>query len=252
MFSAIKSVFMNSLFMIVRYTFVLVIFSNCKITHRIVDSGEVVEDVNTFWKTVNSIDTPYINISQKAWYQDGIGITQICQINFVTNGSDQSINISTIGYRFLDLKKKWAYEYNSLSDTALMMRKYRFSDTTRFIGGWNFVNRISHPIDSFRILPDTTISKITYKQAKTSFLINKTKYEGICIFRCDIKKSNFQINKAISNQMGCQLAFFRKYPVENPQSKNDEEIKFISNHFPDSIVKVFTAWKKNELLYTVE
>ena len=68
--------------MIVRYTFVLVIFSNCKITHRIVDSGEVVEDVNTFWKTVNSIDTPYINISQKAWYQDGIGITQICQINF--------------------------------------------------------------------------------------------------------------------------------------------------------------------------
>lgn len=238
--------------MIVRNLFILFIFSNCKITHRTVDYGEVVENVNTFWKTVNNIDSPYIKISQKAWYQDSIGITQICQINFVTNSSGQFINISTIGYRFLDLKKKWAYEYNGLSDTAQIERRYRFSDTTHFIGGWNFVNRLSNQIDSLRILPDTTINKINYKQAKANFIINKTRYEAICIFRCDLKMSDFQINKVISNQMGCQLAFMRNYPVENPQSKNDEELKFISNHFPDSIVKVFAAWKKNELLYPVE
>lgn len=238
--------------MFVRYIFILIIFSNCKITHRSVDSGEVVENVNTFWKTVNGVDIPYIKISQKAWYQDYFGITQICQINFVTNSSGQSINISTIGYRFLDLKKKLAYEYNCLSDTAIIKRKYRYSDTTHFLGGWNFVNRLSHQIDSFRLLSDTTINNINYKQAKANFLINKTRYESICLFRCDIKMSNFQINKVISNLIGCQLAFIRNYPVENPQSKNDEELKFISNHFPDSIVKVFVAWKKNELLYPIE
>jgi len=230
----------------------LAIFSNCKTAHRIATTGEAVEHLTTFWKNANNIDTPYISITQKAWFQDSIGITQICGINFVTINNVQSVNISTIGYRFINLKKKWAYEYNSLSDTALIEPKYRYVDTTHFMGGWNFVNRISHLVDSFRLLPDTTIGAITYKQANASFLLNKTRYKGICLFRCDIKKTDFHINTVISNQMGYPLVFLRTYPEQNPHARSDEEIKLVSNHFPDSIVKVFAAWKKNQIRFPVE
>ena len=243
---------MKNLSMFVFYILALAFFSNCKTAQRIATSGEAVEHVTTFWKRANNNDTPYISITQKAWFQDSIGITQICGINFVTINNVESVNISTIGYRFINLKKKWAYEYSSLSDTALIERKYRYVDTTHFMGGWNFVNRISHPVDSFRLLPDTTIGAITYKQANASFLLNKTRYKGICLFRCDIKETDFHINTVISNQMGCPLVFLRTYPEQNPHSRSDAEIKHISNHFPDSIVKVFAAWKRNQIRYPVE
>lgn len=243
---------MKNLSMFMCFILALAIFSNCKTAHRIATTGESVEHLTTFWKNANNIDTPYISITQKAWFQDSIGITQICGINFVTINNVQSVNISTIGYRFINLKKKWAYEYNSLSDTALIERKYRYVDTTHFMGGWNFVNRISHLVDSFRLLPDTTIGAITYKQANASFLLNKTRYKGICLFRCDIKKTDFHINTVISNQMGYPLVFLRTYPEQNPHARSDEEIKLVSNHFPDSIVKVFAAWKKNQIRFPVE
>jgi hypothetical protein len=243
---------MKNLSMFVYFILVLAIFCNCKGAHRIANTGEAVEHVTTFWKSANNIDTPYLSITQKAWYQDSIGITQICGINFVTINNVQSVNIATIGYRFKNLKKKWAYEYSSLSDTALIERKYRYADTTHFTGGWNFVNRISHPVDSFRLLPDTTIGAIIYKQANASLLLNKTRYKSVFLFRCDVKKTNFHINTVISNQIGCPLVFLRIYPEQNPHARSDEEIKLISNHFPDSIVKVFDAWKKNQIRFPVE
>jgi len=126
---------MKNLSMFVYFILVLAIFCNCKGAHRIANTGEAVEHVTTFWKSANNIDTPYLSITQKAWYQDSIGITQICGINFVTINNVQSVNIATIGYRFKNLKKKWAYEYSSLSDTALIERKYRYADTTHFTGG---------------------------------------------------------------------------------------------------------------------
>lgn len=234
------------MFLIVGFFFAIALFGNCKGSRYISLSSEAVERVSTFWKTINNIDTPYITLSEKAWYQDSIGITQICRIWFVETDSGRSVNIIPIGYRFVDLKKKWVYEYVSFSDTATVERKYRYTDTTKYSGGWNFANRTPLPVDSFHFLLDTAIDAVAYKRCKVSYIFNQNRFEGIGLFRCDKKNTHFQIDTAISNKIGCPLVLFLRYPINNPHSKIGMEVKFISNHLPDSVVRVFAAWKRNE------
>jgi hypothetical protein len=152
--------------------------------------------------------------------------------------------VETQGYRFVDLKKKWVYEYVGFTDTASVKRKYRYTDTTFFSGGWNFANRTPSAVDSFSYLPDTTINAITYKRYKVSYLFNKARYGAICLLRCDKKNTHFPIDTAISNKVGCPLVSILRYPINYPHSKIEQEVKFVSNYLPDSVVRVFTAWKK--------
>lgn len=243
---------MNRLLVIAGFSFAVAIFGNCKAVRSTLSAGEAVERVGTFWKLQNNIDTPYIVISEKAWYQDSIGITQLCRIWFIEEDSSQTIEIRTTGYRFVDLKKKWVYEYAGFTDTASVKRKYRYTDTTYFSGGWNFANRTPSSVDSFSYLPDTTINAITYKRCKVSYLFNKARYRGICLLRCNKKNTYFQIDTAISNKVGCTLVSVSQYPVNYPHSRINSEVKFISDYLPDSVVKVFAAWKKNETIYPVQ
>ncbi len=244
---------MNKFLFIASLIFTVALFGNCKLIHNTIATGEIINHVSTFWKFEKNNDTPYIKLSEKAWYQDSVGITQICRIWFVqTADSNESIDIQTIGYRFVDLKKKWAYEYTNFSDTASVTKKYRYTDTTIFSGGWNFAQRTPLSVDSFLVLPDTIINAVTYKQRRISYLFNKNKWEGICLFRCDLKNMHFQIDTAISNKIGCPLVSFRYYPIENPHARLDREVKFISNQFPGSVVRVFAAWKRNEIKYPVQ
>ncbi len=243
---------MNKLFIIIGLTFAIAILGNRKGFYNTSVSGEAIERVGTFWKIENNIDTPYITIPEKAWYQDSIGITQICGIFTVETDTSRSVNITTIGYRFVDLRKMWAYEYASFTDTATVMRKYRCTDTTRYSGGWNFANRTSAAVDSFQFLPDTTINAVTYKRCKVSYLFNQTRFEGIGLLRCDKKNTHFQIDTAISNKIGYPLVSFLRYPINNPHSRIGMEVKFISNHLPDSVLRVFAAWKRNESIYPVQ
>lgn len=243
---------MNRLIVIVGFTFAIVLFGNCKGSRSITLSSEAVDHVSTFWKIKNNIDAPYITLSEKAWYQGSIGITQICSIFSVETDTSKSINITTIGYRFVDLQKKWAYEYASFSDTASVKRKYRYTDTTKYSGGWNFANRTPLPLESFHFLPDTIINAVVYKRCKVSYFFNHNRFEGIGLLRCDKKNTNFQIDTAISNKIGCPLVSLRIYPANNPHARLDREVKFISDHLPDSVVKVFAAWKRNENIDPVQ
>jgi hypothetical protein len=243
---------MNKLFVIIGLTFVIALLGNRKGVYDTSASGEAIVRIGTFWKIENNIDTPYIIIPEKAWYQDSIGITQICGIFIVETDTNRITNITTMGYRFVDLKKKWAYEYATFTDTALVKRKYRYTDTTRFPGGWNFANRTPVATDSFHFLADTTIDAVGYKRCKVNYDFNQTRFEGIGLLRCDKNNTHFQIDTAISNKIGCSLVSFLTYPMKNPRSRFGSEIKFISDHLPDSVLRVFAAWKRNEKIDPVQ
>ncbi len=243
---------MNRIFIIAGFAFAVALFSNCKGVRNITLSSEAIEDVSTFWKFKNNIDTPYITISEKAWYQDSIGITQICSIWLVETDTSKATTIKTTGYRFVDLKKKWAYEYANFTDTASVKSKYKYTDTTVFTGGWNFVNHKPISVDSFDFLPDTIINAIAFKQCKVNFKANQFGFEGIGLFRCDKKHTRFKLDTVISNKIGCPLVSLRMYPINNPHAIFKHEVKFISNNLPDSVLKVFTAWKRNETIYPVQ
>jgi hypothetical protein len=244
---------MNHLFTIVGFAITTALVGSCNSSRHINFQGEAITNVATFWKVENNMDTPYFKLPEKAWYHDSLGITQICRIWFATAADNsKSTYIETMGYRFVDLKKKWAYEYISLSDTASVRRKYRLTDTTLFSGGWNFTHRTSVPFDSFQYLPDTTIDAVIYKQCKVSFVFNKNRWEGIGLLLCDNKNTQFQLNTVISSKTGCRLVSFRQYPIENSHARFDMEVKFISNYLPDSVARVFAAWKRNEKIYPVQ
>ncbi len=228
-------------FIIAGLTFAIVFFSNCKGAGIITHNEEAVEFVATLWPISN------ITMIQKAWYQDSIGITQMCTImTHYLIDSTHYTEIITDGYRLFDLKKKWAYEYASFKDTASILKKYQYTDSTRFLGGWNFGSPRSMSVDSLFFLPDTVINTISYRRCKVLSSFNNTQFESIGLLRCDKKTTHFQIDRGIDKRTGCLLVYTGTYPKRNPQSRIDNEIRFVSTTLPDSVLRVFAAWKKNE------
>ncbi len=237
---------MNRFLIFISFTFSIAVLSNCKSVGNI-SRGEAIERICTFWNPTHK--TP---ILEKAWYQDSIGITQICGFFSEESGTSKTFAIRTIGYRFVDLRKMWAYEYGSFTDTATITRKFRCTDSAQYPGGWNFANRTPIAVDTFQLLSDTVIKAVTYKRCKISYIFNETRFDGIGLSCCDKKRTYFQIDTAMSNRMGCPFVYIRAYPKINPVSGMDTEVKFISDNFPDSVRTVFSAWKKNESLYPVK
>ena len=48
------------------------------------------------------------------------------------------------------------------------------------------------------------------------------------------------------------ILYNKEFSANDTNEFQEEEIKLVSNHFPDSIVKVFAAWKKNQIRFPVE
>lgn len=232
------------------FTYFLTIFLSlkCKVSKPPTNEGEAIELVRTLWHMGNNKDTPNITIKERAWYQDSIGITELCRINFVETDTSKYVYISTTGYRFVNLKQKRVYEYTSFSDTAALKRKYRYTDTTEFIAGWNFTTKPRIGADSLTQLTDTLIDKTVYARCK----FEEDLFNNICWFRCDKKNMYFTLSREISDRIGCPVFFFSSYPIKNPDRKHEQKINLISQRFPDSVQKVFNAWKKNEVKYPIE
>ena len=242
---------MKSIYAITFYTLAIILFCNCKGIYSITNDGESIIQKSTFWKFSNNKDTPYIVLSEKAWYKDSLGITEICQIWSQLDDTVRTSGVRTIGYRFTDLRKKWAYHYESFTETAKITRKYHYSDTTVFSGGWNFDYPKSMTIENLQVLSDTIVSGIKYKQSKITISFNEAYFEGIGMFRFDKKNSVFTIDKELGKKVGGPLVYLGAYPIENHHAKLEREIKFLSNNMPDSVIKIFEAWKRNEKLFPV-
>jgi hypothetical protein len=222
----------------------------CKSGKPAVYSGESVEQITSFWQAKNN-DTTQTSMLEHAWYRDSIGVTQVCGMFTEETDTSSIVTIRTIKYRLVDLRKMWAYEYLTFTDTAQITRKFKITESERYGGGWNFAFRTPHAVDSFRVLPDTTIDAIAYKRCNLSYIFNDARFDGSGLARCDKNGTAFEIDTAISTKIGCSLVFLRISPRFNPHSGIDRRIKFVSNNFPDSVARVFTAWKKNESLYPV-
>jgi hypothetical protein len=243
---------MNKFFVVLVLAFTVALLGNRKRLNDTDTKGEAIIRVGTFWKMEKDMPVPGITISEKAWYKDSIGITEFCGIFTDITDSSQITTVKTIGYCFVDLKKKWVYEYGDFTDTSKIKRKYRYTDTTRFPGGWDFVSRTRFNSYMLRYMPDTTIQDILYKRRKFEVVFNNIPLEVIGSFRCDIKNTYFQMDTGISNKIGCPMVSYLRYPVnDDSNGRFSMEIKYISNHLPDSVLKVFAEWKRNEDVYPV-
>jgi hypothetical protein len=242
---------MRQLFLFLVTCLAVALFSYCKVSQPAIQSSEAIEFLVTFWH-VGKEDTN-ITAVHKVWYQDSIGITEIR--SFVT---DEKIDgtiaryTKTTGYRLVDLKNKWVYEYNNFQDTATIRNKYAFNDSTVWGGGWNFKRHSKHNIDNFYSLSDTVINNIAYKRYRKVYSFNDTKFTSIELVNCDKRRTHFQLDTSLSNKIGCTVVSRYTYPTAYPRAIISEEVRFISEKIPDSVLKVFAAWKRNETLYPVQ
>jgi len=225
-------------------------FCKCKTSKSIVSRhGESLELITTFDIFRTGRDSSALIMRQKVWCQDSIGVTEICAIRFERTDTTSVTSTPTLGYRYINLKEKLAYEYASFSDTATFKKKYRYSDTTTFVGGWNFNKSMNYPVDELQPLADTVINGIIYKRYKFKY---REMQEGIYWVRCDKKDTFFQLVKSLADKVGCTPVFVGTFPTNTPKNIYSHELKFISNYLPDSVQKIFAAWKKNETKYPVD
>lgn len=186
------------------------------------------------------------------WYQDSLGITEVNTIKMVNNGLKDTLISQTIGYRFVDMRKNWIYEYRNLSDTAEIIKKYAKADSLNLSGGWNFYHRSIFQFDNLRAMRDTIIDGITYRKQKYVQLFQGQKLLGECLSRCDKKNSFFLMDEGLSKAVGCPVVKTTSLSADGKFPTSTGDIQFISNQFPESVQRVFVAWKRNVQLYPVE
>lgn len=206
----------------------------------------------TSYRIVNDSAVVQVAFTENVWYQDSIGITQLSAIRSIQYGSRDTIFPITVGYRFVDMRKKWAYEFRSLSDTAEIVQKWNKVDSITLTGGWNFFRKAFIQLDNLQTIGDTSINGIKFLRCRYVQSIDTRKVPGEALFRCDKKGTIFLLDVGVSNKVGCPLVKGTSFTPDGKMPTQSVEIQFLSNQFPDSVRRVFTAWKRNEMQHPVE
>jgi hypothetical protein len=204
------------------------------------------------YRIVNNEATVQVSFSDNVWYHDSIGITQLSGIQSVQIGSKDTLFPITFGYRFVDMRNKWVYEYRNLSDTAAIVQKYGQADSVELAGGWNFFRKSGIQFDSLRVIGDTIINGMTYRKLRHVLNARGKNIPTEILSRCDRKGTIFHLDVGLSNAVGCPVVKGTSLTPDGRLPTQSVEIEFISNTFPDSIRRVFAAWKRNAELYPVQ
>lgn len=210
--------------------------------------------VRRSYQTVNNKAKEILTVTDNFWYQDSIGITQFTGVQAIQRDSVTSFSTILLGYRLIDMRKNWIYEYRTLSDTAAIVRKYdkAHSIAMEMAGGWNFYRAATIQFDSLRLAGDTNINGIHYKKYRLVQLFQGRRLQGEVLARCDKKGAPFFLDVGISNAIGCPMVKGSSLTSDGRFPTSSVEIEFLANTFPDSVKRVFTAWKHNIQKYPVE
>jgi hypothetical protein len=136
--------------------------------------------------------------------------------------------------------------YGTFSDTAKLISKYSFEDTTvKRTGGWGFnesreLNYVGNP----QPLPDTIIGGIKYERLKALTERENVQYKVTLYFRCDRPNSIFSFEGHLSNKMGCPCV---KFINQMPDDKNGAlvlEFDFLRDTLSTDELRVFNAWER--------
>lgn len=239
---------MNSLLILL---YPLLMFVSCN-----VDSSNKPEEhlrvTKTSYRIVSNELVVQAAFSDSIWYQDSVGITQLSELHPTISGSYDTLHSITVGYRFVDMRRNWVYEYRNLSDTAEIVKKFSKADSIGLPGGWNFFRTASIKFDSLRFVCDTNINDKGFKKYRYVQKFQGKTYSSEALAQCDRKGTIFLLDVGLSNEMGCPMVKGLSYKRDYSFPVSSVEIEHISNVFPDSVRRVFTAWKRNVELYPVQ
>ncbi len=235
---------------------IALLFSSCKNSDsksKSLETPLVIEYVMNIYEPLDSGQLKLsMNRKDKVWYRDSLAIESVSKVHIISDKTGTRQDLQLLYYRFSDLKKNWAYEYDSFSDTAKLLRKYSYNDTVQVINGWNFKFKRKWDYNGNpEILPDTTVDGVLYKRARLMRGPQTDPNIAICFFRCDKNFQIFVLDSFLSEMIGCP---FVKGFISSPSKKEvslSNEIVFLANEFTPAEQKVFDAWEKNIKKYTI-
>jgi hypothetical protein len=213
----------------------------------------------TLSKYVNR-QTDYPNI--KVWYRDSCVIEKIEGINIKStvglHYSGERLEkrwIVLIDYVFIYLPTHSFYRYKTFADTAKLAEQFTKPDSIQTSGVWNFyASTAKNMPDSINPMTDTTIKNINYKRKMLVYFDKdsaKTPFYFIGYFRCDKKGTMFQLEKSLSEKVGCPMV--RSDGLPNPRRPRplQLEVKYEADHLTPEEMKVFDAWEKYAKAHSV-
>ncbi len=206
----------------------------------------------TSYHIANNEATAYLSLVDNIWYQDSMGITEIHGIHSYRDASMDTTFSVLLGYRFTDMRRKWAYEYRNMADTAEIVKKFSKADSAYLIGGWNFFGSGTIQFDSVRAIADTIIGGITYQKHRHILYARGNTIQAEALSRCDRKGSIFHLDVGLGNAIGCPVVKGITLTPDGRFPMSSVEIEFVSNTFPDSVRRVLDAWKRNVKQYPVQ
>lgn len=184
---------------------------------------------------------------EKIWYRDSMAIETVSSGHtFIDKNGIREEN-SILWYRFNDLRSASVFEFKTFTDTARLIRKYSYLDTSiQIISGWNFPYKRKWVYRGDpESMADTVIDNISFKRFRLHTGSVKMPAIMICYFRCDKKGTIFTHDPYLSQLAdGCPLTHLYYYPVLKKGLHITADVRFVSDSFTAIEEKVFDAWAK--------
>lgn len=206
----------------------------------------------TSYRIINNEPTVQLTFTDNIWYQDSTGITQLSGLKSMNDGAKDTIFSVPLGYRFVDLRRKWVYEYRNLSDTAEIIEKHGNADQAQLSGGWNFFRTSAIKFSNLKFIRDTDMNGKALRKYRFVQDFQGIQLIGEAFGDCDRKGTLFLLDVGLSKDMGCPMVKGNAFTQDGKFISSSVEIEFISNDIPDSVKHAFVAWKRNVQKFPVE
>ena len=191
----------------------------------------------------------------QVWYKDSNIIYEITNLySKSVDDVEVEFGVKLKNYTFLDLRTMIFYDYNSLSDTATLIRCYTLPDSEYVAWNFYYSKRFLQSYNNFLSLPDTNINNITYKRllkshtydnnydsTQSSFTVVYTYF-----MQCNRKGSIFHIDRTFDDTINiCPATRLDIYYVGKENKVTSGQIEFISDTLSKDESKVFKKWIEN-------
>jgi len=226
-------------------SFILIGLQSCEISKtELLDSG-IVQVKTQFYDTAGKIT---FAAATRVWYQDSSTIQEIKKIRMVTDTNNiTTTTYDIVMYRYIDIKSRTWYDYQSLSDTSVIINKGSLPDSGFRDQGWSyFSNKVNQIRGNPDMLEDTVMGTISYKRAKfNSIQYDPQKIFSIGYFRCDNKWKMLSLEKDFSKSLNCTLTKICDYSTVNYVLIGSMEIESLADTLSQHEMKIFSSWNRN-------
>lgn len=245
MFTKSKIIFTSTL----QICMVLVLAS-CHAQKTCTNCGSVTFKMRYFNNTTGEFVKSTSDRDLIMWYKDSLTIKEAHHVYFYEGPYKQkSVEVKIDHYKFMDLRTREIYEYDTFSDTARLIKKCLPNDSNCIGESWKFFNtKTIIQTKNLAFIPDTVMNGVVYKRVKSIDTIQTDRgvLQSIVYgyLRCDKKNDIYNIDAQFSKQMGCPLVRMDIVYIPESYPNGIIEMEFRPGSLTKQELKVFEAWEK--------